>query len=85
MEFEVIKGKVEIPEISKKGRGIKPYHPVTLALIDWLDTDSKMLKLKGKSMQEARSAYTLLCNYRSNHKLDYTIYKRGLEVYCVRA
>lgn len=85
MEFEVIKGEVDIPEISKTRRGIKPYNPVTLALIDWLDADSKVLKLKGKSMQEARTAYTLLCNYRSKHKLDFTICKRGVEIYCVKA
>lgn len=85
MKFESYKGKVEIPEIINESRGAKPSNPVTLALIDWLKTDDKTFKVKCTSLDEATNAYRVVFKYRRRYKLDYTIYKRGLEVYCVRA
>lgn len=86
MEFETFKGTVEVPEKSKGGGfGTKPRHPFTLAIVDWLTTDDKSLRARCKSSKEADNMYALAYGYRKNHKLDFTIYKRGTEVYCIKA
>ena len=82
MEFEIYKEVVEVP----KCKGYKtPVSPVTLAIIPWLETDDSTLKIKCKSLQEARTAYSVAYSYRKGNKLDYTIYKRGTEVYLIKA
>lgn len=85
MEFEIIKEAVKVPEVEVYMGGAKPRHPVTLAVVSWLETDDKTLKIKCKSSQEAFKAYNLAAAYRKNHKLDYTVFKRGLEIYCIKA
>jgi len=85
MEFEIIREAVNVPEVEVYTGGAKPRHPVTLAIIGWLDTEDKTLKIKCKSSQEATKAYNLAAAYRKNHKKDYTIYKRGVEVYLIKA
>ena len=85
MEFEIIKEAVDVPKVDANNGGSKPRHPVTLAIIGWLETEDKTLKIKCKSSQEATKAYSLASGYRKNHKKDYTIYKRGVEVYLIKA
>ena len=86
MEFEVFREAVDVPQRMRgNGGGTKPSNPFTLAIIDWLNTDDKALKAKCKSQKEADRMYGLAYCYRKSHKLDFTIYKRGVEVYCIKA
>lgn len=85
MEFETFKGTVDVPESESVSGGRRPSHPFTVALVDWLGTKDKSLKVKCKNVEEARVVQCLASGYRRNHKLDFTIYKRGTEVYCIKA
>ena len=86
MEIQVIKEKVKIPKsMYRPGSGRRPENPATLALIDWLDTENKTLRLRCANPAECKTVYATVFRYKKRHDLDFTIYKRGLEIYLIKA
>ena len=77
MEFERINEKVSRP---RKERGV-----ITTNIEKWLEEEPKTLKIKCGSPKELASAYNNAYQYRRTHKLDYTIFKKGTDVYLVKA
>ena len=77
MEFERIKEAVE----SKRGRtGV-----VSENIEQWLKSEDKTLKIKCSDVPEKRKVYSCCYQYRKAHRLDYTIFQKGLDIYLVRA
>jgi len=84
MEIEFLKEKVELPK-KMGGNGREITNPATIALLDWLETDNKTLRFRFTSPAELRSTYNVLRSYEKRHNLDFTIYRRGMEIYLIKA
>ena len=52
---------------------------------EWIASDNNTLKIKCASSEEARRVWQSCYQYRKIHKLDYTIFKKTIEVYLVKA
>lgn len=77
MEFERISEKVSKP---RKERGV-----ITTNIENWLAEEPKTLVIKCGSMQETQKAYGSAYQYKRSHRLDYVIFKKGTDVYLVKA